>query len=81
MMSRQPYYPVVNPEGSDHQPSSTMRRRFTWPFLLALLILVASEYFFLEEIFGRGNIAILLLTGIGTAISIFSIISLIRRYK
>jgi hypothetical protein len=79
-MSKQPYYSVVNnPDESDHEPSSTMRRKFTWPFLLALLILILSEYFFLEEIFGRSNIAILLLTGIGITISIFSIISLIRK--
>jgi hypothetical protein len=81
-MSKQPYYPAINnPDGSDHQPSLTMRRKFTWPFLLALLILILSEYFFLEEIFGRSNIAILLLTGIGIASSIFSIISLIRKHN
>jgi hypothetical protein len=82
MMSKQPYYPAINnPDGIDHQPLSTMRRKFTWPFLLALLILILSEYFFLEEIFGRSNIVILLLTGIGIASSIFSIVSLIRKHN
>lgn len=82
MISKQPYYSdVKNPDESSHQPLSTMRRKFIWPFLIALLVLISSEYFFLEEIFGRGNVAVIALTGFGIAISIFSIVSLIRKYN
>jgi len=59
----------------------TMKRNFILPFLIAILILILSEYFFLQEVFGRSNIAILLLTGTGVALSIISIVSLIRKYN
>lgn len=84
MIPKQTYYSFPdNPSGSDHHTSltTTMRKKFIVSFLIALLILIASEYFFLEEMFGRSNIAILLLTGFGIAISILSIVSLIRKYN
>jgi hypothetical protein len=41
----------------------------------------SPEYFFLQEIFGRSNIAILFLTGTGVALCIAFIVSLIRKYN
>jgi hypothetical protein len=58
-----------------------MRRKSIFPFLIVLLILILSEYFFLEEAFGRSNVAVLLITGAGIAFSIISIISLIKKYN
>ena len=60
---------------------NTMRRKYIVPFLLAIIILISSEYFFLQEIFGRSNIAILFLTGTGVALCIAFIVSLIRKYN
>ena len=60
---------------------STMRRKYILPFLLSVIILISSEYFFLQEIFGRSNIAILFLTGTGVALCIAFIVSLIRKYN
>ena len=71
-----------NPGERNSQPSLfTMKKNFILPFLIALLILILSEYFFLQEVFGRNNIPILLLTGMGIAASIISIVSLIRKYN
>jgi hypothetical protein len=58
----------------------TMRRKYILPFLLAVIILISSEYFFLQEIFGRSNIAILFLTGTGVVLCIAYIVSFIRKY-
>ena len=82
-MFKEPYYPIAaDLEESDRrQPSfiTTMRKKFRIFFLVALLILILSEYFFLEEVFGRSNIIILLLTGLGISLSIICIVSLIKR--
>jgi len=58
-----------------------MRRKYILSYLIAIIILILSEYFFLHEVFGRGNIAILLLTGTGIAVGFAFIVSLIRRHN
>lgn len=58
-----------------------MRRKYMLPFLIAITILISSEYFFLHEAFGRSNIAILVLTGAAVAFCIAFIVSLIRKYN
>jgi len=57
-----------------------MRRKYILAFLTAIIILILSEYFFLQEVFGRSNIAILLLTGTGIALGFAIIVSLIRKH-
>jgi len=57
-----------------------MRRKYILAFLTAIIILILSEYFFLQEVFGRSNIAILLLTGTGIALGFAFIVSLIRKH-
>jgi hypothetical protein len=57
------------------------RTKYKLPFLVAVITLISSEYFFLQEAFGRSNIAILLLTGAAIAICITFIVSLIRKYN
>jgi hypothetical protein len=64
-----------------HSSLSAMRRNYIWPFLIAIALLIFSEYFFLQEIYGRSNIGVLLLTGIGVTLSLAFIISLIRKYN
>ena len=59
----------------------SMRRKYMLPFLVAVITLISSEYFFLQEAFGRSNIVILILTGIGVAACIAFIVSLIRKYN
>lgn len=68
-------------ERSIHSAFLVMRRKYIWPFLIAIILLILSEYFFLQEIYGRSNIGILLLTGTGAALSLLFIISLIRKYN
>ena len=58
-----------------------MRRKYMLPFLIAIITLIACEYFFLQEAFGRSNILILLLTGAAVAVCIAFIVSLIRKYN
>lgn len=58
-----------------------MRRKYIWPFLISIVLLIFSEYFFLNEIYGRSNIGILVLTGTGVALNIFFIVSLIRKFN
>jgi positive regulator of sigma E activity len=60
---------------------TSMRRKYILPFLIAVITLILSEYFFLQEVFGRSNIAILILTGGGVALCIAFIVSLIRKYN
>ena len=59
----------------------SMRRKYIFPFLFAIITLISSEYFFLQEAFGRSNIAVLVLTGAGIALCIGFIVSLIRKYN
>ena len=68
-------------ERNSQSPLLIMRKKYILPFLITILILILSEYFFLQEAFGRSNIAILLLTGSGIAFSIISIVSLIKKYN
>ena len=63
------------------QSLRTMRRKYIWTFLISILLLIFSEYFFLNEIYGRNNIGVLVLTGIGVALNIYFIISLIRKFN
>jgi hypothetical protein len=71
-----------NSEESNIQSSLlAMRRKYILPFLTAIILLILSEYFFLQEIFDRSNTAVLLLTGIGIIFSIAFIISIIRKYN
>jgi positive regulator of sigma E activity len=58
-----------------------MRRKYIFPFLIAVVTLILSEYFFLQEAFGRSNVAILVLTGAGVTFGIAFIVSLIRKYN
>jgi len=58
-----------------------MRRKYILFYLIAIIILILSEYFFLQEVFGRSNIAILLLTGTGIAVGFAFVVSLIRRHN
>jgi hypothetical protein len=59
----------------------SMRRKYMLPFLIAIITLITCEYFFLQEAFGRSNIAILVLTGAAITICIGFIVSLIRKYN
>jgi hypothetical protein len=59
----------------------SMRRKYTLPFLFAIITLISSEYFFLQEAFGRSNIVVLVLTGASVALCIAFIVSLIRKYN
>ena len=89
----QPLYPIMpdkvkynvitgnSGEKGIHSSLTAMRRNYIWPFLVAIILLILCEYFFLQEIYGRSNIGILLLTGIGVTLSLVFIISLIRKYN
>ena len=49
-------------------------------FLFSVIILIVSEYFFLQEYFGESNMFMLLLTGAGVVTGIVGTITIIRKF-
>jgi hypothetical protein len=58
-----------------------MIRKFSIPFLLCILLLVFSEYYFLHEVTGqrRGGILFLTISGLVSSILLFSF--LFKKYR
>jgi len=57
------------------------KKAFFFIFMLAIAVIVASEYFFLNELFDSQRYIVLFFTSIGLAGGIVVIISLFRKYN
>lgn len=58
-----------------------MKKKFSILFLLFVLLLALSEFFFLREVYEGKFSLILILTALGVAVSIFFIVRIIRKYN
>lgn len=61
--------------------SNNIKMKCVICFFLALLVLIVSEYFFLQEIFGSNQTSILLVSLSGVISSVVLMVYIIRQYK
>lgn len=58
-----------------------MKRKSLLLFLIAVILIIVSENFFLQEAYGHNHLGILIASAIGLATGILILIQIIRKYK
>ena len=73
--------PALNKKADSTFFTRFMAKKCIVFFSFSVIILILSEYFLLQEVFGAHRPAVIIASCIGTIFSILSIISFFKQYK